>query len=314
VVDQCTADEHVISLNSGPSTVETSAQNQKYPADINLIGMTTDRAMKVTIDGLARQGYFARGSKVGIATWDDPFYHYGITTAANPALAAAGVHGAPVEYIAVPQQYGDLGATSASVSSAVLKFKQMGIDHVILFDGPAGVNAGGVLVLEWMQAAQAQGYTPRYGLNSTSGFSGLASDYPAQQMVNSIGVSWQPWSDAAQSDYPSSKLDPAGKLCTQIENAAGQQATSNTQLSVQLAICDGLFFLKQALDPISGPLNQQSALAAIDAIGSGYQPASIFALSLSATRHDGASMVASMAFVPACDCYRYTSAPYTPSG
>jgi hypothetical protein len=314
ILDQCTADAHAIGVLAGAITLETTAQNTKYPAGINLTGTSIDRGMRYTVEGLAAQGYFSPGAKVGIATWDAAFYHYGVDNAANPALAALGLHNVPVEYIAVPNQYGDLGATSASVSSAVLKFKELGIDHVLLFDGPAGVNASGILVLEWMQQSQSQGFQPRYGLNSTSGFSSLASDYPAQQMVNSVGVSWQPWGDTNQADYPTSKLTPAGQLCMKIEDAAGQHATSNSQIAVQLFFCDKYFFLKQVLDPVTGPLNQQTALAAINSSGSSYQPLSTFGLTLNAQRHDGASKVANMAFVPSCTCYRYTSAPYAPGG
>jgi hypothetical protein len=311
-MDQCTAKAGAIELIGGAITAETTAANAQFPADINLTGTTTDRAMRYTVEGLAGQGYFSPGAKVGVVTWDANDYHYSVTNAAIPALAAVGIHDPPVEYVAVPNSYGDLGATSAAVGSAVLRFHQLGVDHVILFDGPAGINASGILVLEWMTVSQVDGYHPRYGLNSTSGFSSLASSYPAQQMVGSVGVSWLPWADTNTAQYGLSHLSPTGKLCTQIEDKAGQHATSNTQVWVQMVFCDKYFFLQQALAKVTGPLNQQTALAAIDAIGSGYPALSTFGIDIAATRHDGADKVANMAFVASCTCYEYSSTPYAP--
>ena len=314
ILDQCIANAHAVGITSGAITLETTAMNQKYPADINVSGLTNDRAMKLTIEGLAKQGYFANGAKVGIATWDSAYFSWSIQHAAVPALNALGVHNVPVEYITPPQSYGELGATSASTSSAVLKFRQMGIDHVILFDGAVGVNASGVLVLEWMQQAQSQHYNPRYGLDSTSGFTSLASDYPKQQMVGSIGVGWDPSLDVPASDWPPSKLPPSGRLCLQIMRQAGQPASGANAAGLQLAYCDRYFFIKRVLDAIRGPINQQSAMAVIDAIGSGYQPLTTFGISLSPQQHDGVRLVRNVGFDASCTCYHYTSQPYSPGG
>jgi len=75
ILDQCTASEHAIGLAAGAIALETTAQNRKYPADINLTSVTIDHSMLVTINGLQRQGYFSKGAKVGVVTWDDPYYH-----------------------------------------------------------------------------------------------------------------------------------------------------------------------------------------------------------------------------------------------
>jgi hypothetical protein len=196
------------------------------------------------------------------------------------------------------------------VQNAVLQYRSQGINHVILFDGAAGVNNSGVLVLEWMNGAQSQHWYPKYGLNSTSGFSGLAPDYPKQEMMGSIGVGWTPFLDLAESDYPPSSLSSAAKVCLKVMADSGQTATNNNQRGVQLGLCDYFFFLKQVLDPIKGPLNQSTALAAINAVRGGYPVMSTFSSYIDAQHHDGAATVRNTAFVPSCTCYRYTSAPY----
>ncbi len=315
ILDQCAAQEGAVVLYDGEITSGlTSATQNQYPMDVNETSTTIDDAMKITIEGLARQGYFSSGEKLGIVTWDDPNYTYGIKNAALPALATVGINNPPVEYVTSPQGYNDLGSTSASAGSAVLKFKSMGIDHVILFDGPSGVNSSGVLVLEFMQQANSQQYHPKFGLNSTSGFTGLASDYPQQEMVGSEGVSWEPVGDASPSDYPSSKLPPIGQRCLQIMSNAGDSVSAGSNAEdVQLAICDDLFFLQQALAKVTGPLNQKNALAAIEAMGSSFQPAETFGIDLSPSQRDGLQLVANMSFSSSCACYQYTSSPYKPS-
>jgi hypothetical protein len=312
ILDQCTADEHAVAVYVGQITSETTAALDQYPADINLDGPTNDHAMTYTIQGLARQGYFASGAKVGIATWDDPNFHYGIDHAAVPALAALGIHNIPVAYITSPQNYNDLGSTSAAVSSAVLKFHQQGIDHVILFDGESGVTSSGILVLEWMQQANSQEYYPKYGLNSTSGFNALVGDLPKQEEVGSVGVSWEPPLDETGAAFAAAPLPPDGKLCQQIMATAGQPAANNNALIIQLGICDQLFFIQRSFDTVQGPLNQSSALRAIDAVGTRWTDLTTFGVELTANRHDGVAEVRNMAFDTSCTCYNYIGGPYYP--
>jgi hypothetical protein len=314
ILDQCTANEHAVALDFGAITEETTQMDARYPADIDVTGPTIDHSMEITINGLQKQGYFSKGAKLGIVTWDDPYYHYGVAAGADPALSRIGISpsSVAVEYITPPASYGDLGATSSSVQSAVLKFRTAGIDHVLLFDGPSGVNSSGVLFLEWMQQANSQLYYPRYGLNSTSGFSALASDVPSKELVNSIGVGWEPLLDETSTDYPKSKLDPQGQLCMQIMAAAGQSESSNNAVAIQTAICDEFFFMQKALAGVK-PLNQRTAVDAIDAIGN-YTPIETFGVHVSASQHDGLELVRNTSFYSSCDCYRYTSGSYNAYG
>jgi hypothetical protein len=306
ILNECVAKAHAVGIDTGAVTEATSAVHKQYPASIHVTGPTIDRAMTVTIQGLNQQGYFNKG-KVGIVTWDDSYYRWSITHAAEPALADLGLRGVPVQYVPGPQQYSDMAATSAAVSNAILKFRQQGIDHVVILDGVIGVCGGGCLVLEWTQQASSQQYTPRYGLNSTSGLSADAPSYPKEQLIGSVGVGWIPTYDLTATDYPPSKLPPLGRLCLQIMRDAG---INTSDIHTQLAVCDQLFFIQQVLGKVEGPLNQATALAAINAVGSRFHPAETFGTFLSAARHDGMTQVANVAFVESCTCYRYTSAPY----
>jgi hypothetical protein len=312
ILDECAARAHTVQLNSGAITQETTATNAKYPSDIDLEGLTIDRGMRYTIEGLHRQNYFTSGARLGIVTWDDPFYSYGIAHAAVPALAALGLHNVPVSYVASPGSYGDLAATSASVNSAVLRYRNRGIDHVIIFDGGTGIAGGGILTLEWMQQAQSQHYHPKYGLNSAMGFNALASDLPQQQLQGSTGISWEPILDETADDFAATKQPPAGQLCEQIMTQAGQTASASNARAIQFSICNNLFFLKQILDSIKGPLNQQTIIAAINRVGTHYTSLINFGINLTAARHDAPYLVRNMSFVESCSCYKFSGTTYNP--
>lgn len=312
VWDQCAAKEGGVGIAEA-FVAETTASLHQYPSTVLLDGFTIDRSEQSTVDGLASQGYFSKGAKIGIATWDESDYQYGITHGALPALSRLGITNVPVEYVTVPQSYGDLGSTSSSVASAVLSFHSRGIDHVLLFDGPAGVNSDGVLVIEWMHQANAEQYYPRYGLNTTSGFSGLSQDLPAKELANSIGVGWYPSIDLSSGDYNALPKPGGVKACLQIMSAAGQAPQNSNQESVELGVCDEFLFLQMAFSRVTGPLNQQSALAAIDSIGSGFQDLTTIGTEFSAAQHDGATLVRNATYYSNCNCYRYTSGAYNPA-
>jgi hypothetical protein len=311
ILDQCVDKAGIVGIGEN-FVEETTPALRQSPSVVVLDGFSIDRSERITVEGLAQQGYFTKGAKVGIVTWDESDYRYAVSAAALPALSRLGITNVAQSYVAVPQSYSDLGATSSSVASAVLQFHSQGIDHVMLFDGPAGINSDGVLVLEWMQQANSQRYYPKYGLNTTSGFSSLASDYPQQELVGSVGVGWFPSSDLSTADYNALPQSANEKTCTKVMSDAGQAPSNPNQEGVEFGICDEFFFLQQAFAGIPGPLNQQDAMAAIDRLGTSFEDLTTIGTNFSASQHDGANLVRNMSFDSSCDCYKYTSGAYNP--
>ena len=155
--------------------------------------MNLVRMGPVTVDGLDKQGYFDKGAKIGMLTWDEPTYREALQKGFIPALSSQGLRLAtdPV-YLTPPQTYQELATTSAQVNSAVLKFESAGVDHVMMLDGAAGVCGVGCIGFEFMQRAKAQHYYPRYGFNDNNapaaGYD--AGFYPADELSNSLAVGW----------------------------------------------------------------------------------------------------------------------------
>lgn len=311
LMDECAKREGGIELVGGSITMQTTAVEAQYPASFDLNGLSNDRAMRYTVAGLSQLGYLAAGARVGIVTWDDPFFRYGVTHDAAPALSALGFDHVPVAYVSSPSSYGDLAATSAAVSNAVLKFSST-VDHVIIFDGASGVTGGGILTLEWMQQAHSQHYRPRYGLDSGSGFNALAGDLPADQLVNSVGVGWMPALEQTSQDFDAMKKPAQAELCKRLMEKAGQQATSANAVANQLGICDYYFLLKQALDGVQGPLNQLTAVAALNAIGTRHQSLVNFGAEIDPQRRDLPYLVRNMTYQKPCSCFRYVGRIYNP--
>jgi hypothetical protein len=99
--------------------------------------IAVDRLGSLTVNGLYKAGYF--GGKLDLVTWDDPNHRAAVTNGYLPALSSHHITPTQVVYVSVPQQLGAVADMTAAVGSAVAKFKSLGIGHVIIQDGAAGV-------------------------------------------------------------------------------------------------------------------------------------------------------------------------------
>ena len=288
-------------LGAGSATESTF---KTYPNLIDPIGTALDRLGTVTATGLYKAGYFT--GKLGLVTWDDPNYRATITNGYLPFLSAHHITPAQITYIAVPQQVGALGDMSAAVSSAVAKFKALGIDHVIIQDGAAGVWAGTGLTFEWMNQAKSQGYYPRYGQNTLNspGWSVL----PADQMNNALAI------DDADED-PSKDAgwhtNQARQNCFNIEAAAGYPVNPSNQNDEGIAAesCDYIFFLQRVINSLSS-LTVANFLTAAQNVGTSFQSAIIYGVKLSPGVRDGGDEFRTEEYFQSCSCLKYQSTPY----
>ncbi len=301
ILDACADRAGALAIGAGSATAATFA---KYRHLIDPDAITLDRLGQVTVAGLARAGYF--GGKLGLVTWDDPNYRAAIASGYLPALAKIGVKPAQTTYIGVPQQLGAVADMTAAVTGAITKFKALGIDHVIIQDGPAGVWAGTGLTLEWMVQSQAQGYHPRYGQNTfnSPGWSVL----PAAQMDHAIAVD--------QSDYDRSKdagwrTNTFRDACFKIEADAGYPVTSSNlnDEAIAGAACDTAFFMQRIVNALPA-LSADSFISQAEKLGTSMPSAVVYGTKLLPGRRDGGDMVRTEEYLASCKCLRYRGAPY----
>jgi len=283
----------------------------RYPVYAESSSMNLDRVARVTVNGLDRQHFFTPGAVVGIASYDDPNYVKAVQHSLLPALKSHGITWKTPEFVHTPESEGDLSNTSQSAASAVLRMRTEGVTHVLLMDGAAGIQSGGILTLEFMTQAQSQGWTPSYGLNSGNGLTALAGDVPPTQLHNSLAVGWEPAYDESAADDPDSHANAARKRCVAIMAKAGLPANNRNALAVQLDTCDQFWFLQKVIE-VGGDaaLTQAGFLRSIALLGSSYQSPLTFSTMFAAGRRDGVREVRNAKFVDGCTCFRYTSPPY----
>jgi len=299
ILNQCAENVGAIAVDTG-SAVNFS----KFPHLVDAESIQLTRLGAVTTTGLQRAHYFT--GKLGLVTWDDPNYRAAISDGYLPTLAKYGIKVWQKAYISVPQTFGAIGDMSAAVSSAVTKFRTLGIDHVIIQDGPAGVWSGAGLTLEWMDQAKSQHYYPRYGQNADNapGFEVL----PPDQMNNAIAV------DNSDYDVKYDKgwhANPARDKCFKIEADAGYPVHSSNTNDEGIAgqVCDFVFLLQRAMNSVS-VISNDTLVQAVTGLGKSFASAVVYGTKFYPGRRDGGDMVRNEIYKSSCRCLQFLGQPY----
>lgn len=297
--------EHAHALGISMGAAETADTFKKYPHYIDAAGMAFDRSGQVTVEGLFQQHYFT--GKLGLVTWDDPTYRKAVQTGYLPALARHGINlAADVVYVPVSQNANDISGSTAAISNAVTKFKTMGIDHVIIQDGAAGVWKGDGLTFEFQNQAKSQEYKPRYGGNTSIDAGGSIN--PSDQEDTELEVSD---SDLEATNDAGWHLNAARENCFKIEADAGypvKAGNGNDEAEAALD-CDTAFFLQRLLNSLS-LITVDNVLNAADGLGSSFASALVYGTNLFPGRRDGSDYVRVLEYLNSCQCTRYKNAPY----
>lgn len=305
----CAEQAHVVDIiPAGDSTPESF---QQYPHYIETSGMNLVREGIVTVKGLHTQNYYDPGAKLGIVTWDLPNYHEALDRGYGPTLQSYGVSQAiPPAFIHAPQTYNDLGGMNADINNAVLKFSSQGIDHVMIVDGAAGICAGACLGYEFLNQAQSQNYTPRYGFNDYNyADTSVNNLYPASQLHGSVAVVWD--DQLSSQDVDKQHPNAARDKCLHLMEAHGVPDSQPNERYVALSACEQVWFLQAAISHLGGvPLNADNFIRAANQIGSSFQSLVAYATYIGPNQHDGESAARNEAFFDDCTCYRYTSGIY----
>jgi hypothetical protein len=249
------------------------------------------------VDALHGVGFFGKTPKIGVVIADNPYEHAAVDRGLKPALARNGL--ALADTFAVSNTN-----NTSEYSSAVLKFRTEGITHVLFaFQGSP---------LQFMLAADNQGYYPRYGLHSrTSPAPVLQADASARQQHGAMGIGWQPMNDVDGAHDPG-VLNPRQKPCLDLVRKAGQDPSVRATALIGLWLCDDIFFLRDALTK-AGSFGIQALRAGAESLSS-YEAASTFRSGFAPGQlHDGAKQYRLFAYKDDCKCYQYVSPLHTAS-
>jgi hypothetical protein len=290
----------------GTGPVYARYPNMFAPADTRL-----ERLGAVTVKAMVHAGWQKPATKwptgkIGLITWDDHDYTYSMKNGWLPALHEAGLKETDVRYVSVPQAGGALADASAAISSDVLAFRQEGIDHVFISDGPAGIFTGAGLTLLFLENAKSQGYYPRYGFNSNNapGWANLPADQESGMLaVDSLDAK-------AESDQGVGVNAPRER-CFALMRKRGLPVGDDQTRYLALGSCDPVWFVEAVLKQTQAT-TLPYLIAAGESLGTSYRSPYGYGTKLGPGRHDGANLFRNSAFDDACTCMRYSSRPYEP--
>ena len=313
VVDECVKKAGAFNVGgaiAGGHSASLPATYTRYPHRIDISAMNMIRIGDVTLDGLAKFGYFGADDRIGIVTWNDPGYHEAVEKGYVPALRRYGRSLAlPPAYVRMPQTANEIGQTSADVGAAVLRFKTQDVTHVLILDGPAGACGGGCITLEWLQQSQAQQFFPQYGLNDSSSARGLYEQglLPERQLRRSLSVGWTTLDTTYDAGWQTNQVR---ERCLALMRQNDIEVTNLNQQLTVLSACSELWFLQATVNRIRGPLTQESFLASINTLAYGWLSPGSYYSYFGPGRHDGAAGIRVQRFEESCSCFRYLSTPY----
>jgi hypothetical protein len=278
-----------------------------------------DRAVLNEAIGLQAQGYFtpwnaasgkpspagAGTAKVGVIGLDTPDYHYAIDKVLRPELGQLGhaPAGADVVYLDYPQRTSDLSSLSAAAANAIVKFRQHGVEHVLI------VDATGTLTLEFLNQAESQHYYPRYGWNSQNAAQALVGpgDVPKDQLTGSMGIGYMPAIDLTPGDNPDNGKysNPQRRTCLALMKAKGFSFSDANSKAVALLLCNTVWFFQHVLQSAAKPLSQATFVDAVNHFGTSFNSATTFGTYFGPAQHDGGANYYHYVWNQGCGCMRY---------
>lgn len=306
---QCAKQAGIIAVGQGGSgPVFDRFPNMFAPGDIRL-----ERLGAVTVKGMVAAGWHKPEPKwptgrIGLITWQNSDYKFAMEKGWLPALRESGLKADDVRYVAVPQSDKSIADSSAAISSAVLSFREQGIDHVFIADGAAGIFRGGGLTLQFLNAAKSQRYYPRYGFNSNNAPGD--PNLPADQQVGMVAVSSN---DFTRADDEGIELNPQRERCYQIMKKKGLAATDGEPTGITaIGACGVAWFAEAVFERATAGTSLAKVIAAAESLGTSYRSPGQYGTRIGPGRHDGDSFFRNARFDESCSCMKYSSKPYEP--
>jgi hypothetical protein len=220
----------------------------------------------------------------------------------RPYLESKGVVIASVFEVGCADGSGDTGAEAGRAGNLVLQFRTANVDTVSVMSVSEGPP---VLILA--NAAEAQGWHPKYVVSSLANASILAGQIPNGQAANVHGYGWMPVMDVSPDAWPSTP--PAAQRCIAMAKAKGLNLTAPADFAYAFNLCDALFVYEAALKATSGRTEGPAVVGAVEALGSSFSGALTLEgrLTFGPTRHDAPSFARYFSWEATCSCFRYRS-------
>ena len=290
----------------------TGPRYQEFPNLFSPSGIRLERLYEATVRSMVKAGWHRPEAawptgKIGLITWEDNQYEYAMKNGYLKALRAAGLRETDVRYIAVPQSANSITDASAAIISAVLAFRQQGIDHVFIGDGPAGVFLNAGLTFLFLQNAKSQSYYPRYAFNSNNDPN--FPSHPKDQLVGMLAISSSNF-DAASDEGIA--LNPVRERCFALMRKRGLPVGQAQTRGYAMDACGMAFFSEAVLKRATAGTALPNLIAAAESLGTSYRAPSNYGNRIGPGQHDGAALFRTLRYDERCSCIAYTSKPFEP--
>lgn len=307
--------------SAGSLATFPDAAYKTFPYYYDVSALSTDRLSTNLASYLVNKGYFSKwdsrqgapGSapvKVGIIAPDTAGWKDVTGKVLVPALAKLGIKVAAedVRIWHFPEGASGNGSAVAEIQGLVLRMRSDNVTHVI----PTEVNS----LVFFAAGAEAQGYRPRYAINSASGPNAFAGGLlPYRQLGGAMGLGYAPIIDLPASQNPENG-PYAGKgaaKCRQVMAKAGISFKDANAKAVGYQLCDIYYSLAAAINaiPKGSAINQRSIMKAIENLPKGsFSSANLPSSSFGPGKHYPASTAYDFRYYADCKCAHYAGAPF----
>ena len=271
---------------------------RRYPLHLELNAVSLSRQGALFGKPLADTGYYDKGAKIGLLTFEQANFQRAVDGHLKPGLKRIGLSLTDEVELAYPQSTSEQGAMAAAINNAVLRFRQKGVTHVLITDVSA------LVTVLFATTASSQGYYPRFGWLSPNGgqaAANLISD--KRSLEGAVQLGWYPAIDldAANQDVKA----PGAKRCADLFAAHDYRPSDRNEETVLQLQCDIFFFTQQAATR-SAELTGAGFVAALRAVSTAVPPASTYRVDLGRTPA-GAGAYRVQRWKTDCRCFRAES-------
>lgn len=272
----------------------------EVPRLLALNSPSLDRGVTAQVRALVRQGFLDGDSRIGLVYYDDAVSVRTVEGTLVTALSSHGLALAERRSVSTPRGMLDLPARDQELASVALRFKREDVDRV-LFVGGDGLAAA------FMQAAERNLYRPRYGLSTIHLPVAGITEVPKRQLVGARGIGWFPDMDGWH--RPPVESWPARTACLEFFHARGFEISTTLDRHWALQVCEGVGFLRAALDAAPRPLAADAILVGARTLGPSWKSPTAQWSRFGPDQRDGATTYRDVAYDEACACFLHVGPP-----
>lgn len=257
-------------------------------------GMALNQIAVSYVQGLKSEGFFSSaGAKYGVITANVPLWETVTKTNLLPALSKIGVKPLAVEYVAGL----NVSGFAVHMPSVVLRFKQLGINHVLWIEHGSGIG------INFIQDAASQKYFPTEGIYSYNYPRILRINHSAADLANTEGIGFIQYDDVASAQMP--PYNASMKQCLSIMHKIGETKFAPQDLYTYGGWCDTYFFTQAAAQK-APTFTTTGFREGVDSLGTSWQSAVSQYTSFGPGKHWGVDGYRLLKFEMSCKCYQYT--------